>query len=549
MMEQNELIYQNNIGEEEIPTDPQITLPTHPLFTDPYLLNHIVSTSGTEKPKVPMPSTSNSNYSPKICLNTQLHTTSSITRGIPSILPLTSSKIPHTHTVVCYSSTCTTDQFIAGSCNNANPINLPIHTPSRPMYSEEKSFYDLSEETNILSPANEIHQSLEHSKTAAREHRAILPDEPDLQDPSREATEFLIQSLARNVRDMFAGIKTEMAEHRRLIHDISSRQTGSIYNPKTIHNANQNNMPKQFINSPQNHSNLNWPPSRDPHYQKIFQDSNESQDFRLSVGKAFRSILNAPSLKFDGEESLEYLPWKRSLEIETEDLQLTATQWLQLLDARTEGEPNAILKRLRIVQIESDPNNALRRAWESLNERYRTEHSPSQILLKDLTQGDALTQTNTQSLFAFSQNCESVLDLRQRIPHFLPELDEKTTLDVLIQRLDPYLHNKWLEHRVSNLDDLDTPSFIHFAQWIRKQAAISRYMSDTRPSQSHMDFSNNHQKQNAPKPASTSSDQKERCGSREYRDAVKRSRSPSPTPINNSNRSQTIPYSQNLSHL
>ena len=113
------------------------------------------------------------------------------------------------------------------------------------------------------------------------------------------------------------------------------------------------------------------------------------------------------------------MPWKKSLEIETEYLQLTATQWLQLLDSRTEGEPNAILKRLRIVQIESDPEHALQRAWESLDERYRTEHSPSQRLLKDLTQGETLSQTNTESLFAFSQNCESVLHLRKRHSKFL----------------------------------------------------------------------------------------------------------------------------------
>merc|ERR1711989_198085 len=102
---------------------------------------------------------------------------------------------------------------------------------------------------------------------------------------------------------------------------------------------------------------------------------------------------NVSSLKFDGKESLECLPWKRSLEIETEYLQLTATQWLQLLDARTEEEPNAILKRLRIVQIESDPEDALDRAWENLDNRFRTEHNRSQRLLKDLTQGEAFTQS------------------------------------------------------------------------------------------------------------------------------------------------------------
>ena len=36
-MEQNVSIHQNNIDEEEFPTDPQITSPTHPLVTESLL--------------------------------------------------------------------------------------------------------------------------------------------------------------------------------------------------------------------------------------------------------------------------------------------------------------------------------------------------------------------------------------------------------------------------------------------------------------------------------------------------------------------------------
>ena len=69
----------------------------------------ILSTSDTERPKVPMPAASSCHSSPKVCLNTQPHTMNSITRGIQSILPLASSNIPHTHTVVCYIPTCITN--------------------------------------------------------------------------------------------------------------------------------------------------------------------------------------------------------------------------------------------------------------------------------------------------------------------------------------------------------------------------------------------------------------------------------------------------------
>ena len=56
-----------------------------------------------------------------------------------------------------------------------------------------------------------------------------------------------------------------------------------------------------------------------------------------------------------------------------------------------------------------------------------------------------------------------------------------------------------------------------------------------------------------PKAASTSSNLKTRVSSKEYRDAVKRNRSPSPTPINNSNKTPNnslfpkhVPSSSNL---
>ena len=206
----------------------------------------ILSTSDTERPKVPMPTASNSHSSPKVSLYTEPKTMNSITRGIPSILPMASSNIPHTHTVVCYSPTCITNQLTTGSCNNTYPINLPIHTSAKPRYSEEKSFHDLSEETNVLSPTNNIHQSLEHPKTAAREHKALIPEEPDLQGSSREATEILIQNLAHNVKEIFASITTEMTKLRGLIHECSLQRTGYISNPTISTNNNQNrNAPQQ----------------------------------------------------------------------------------------------------------------------------------------------------------------------------------------------------------------------------------------------------------------------------------------------------------------
>ena len=59
---------------------------------------------------------------------------------------------------------------------------------------------------------------------------------------------------------------------------------------------------------------------------------------RLHQEKAFKNVLTSVATKFNGN-ALEYAPWKRALSIETENLHLTSTQQLQLLEVRTELEP------------------------------------------------------------------------------------------------------------------------------------------------------------------------------------------------------------------
>ena len=72
------------------------------------------------------------------------------------------------------------------------------------------------------------------------------------------------------------------------------------------------------------------------------------------------------------------MEWKRSFQLETSDLKLNSTQMLQLLEARTEKEPQQIVKNLRYVKIDIGHDYALQMAWECLDQRYSTDHTPSQ---------------------------------------------------------------------------------------------------------------------------------------------------------------------------
>ena len=142
--------------------------------------------------------------------------------------------------------------------------------------------------------------------------------------------------------------------------------------------------------------------------REINQSFGSSQDpiaTRLRQEKAFKQLINSTTTKFNGKDVLEYAPWNAALAIETENLQLTSTQFLKLLEVRTELEPNQIIRDLRYVQIEMGPDSALQMAWEILNKTYHTSQSPSQQLLNKLIQGPPIKSTDTSALVSFLSNC------------------------------------------------------------------------------------------------------------------------------------------------
>ena len=129
-----------------------------------------------------------------------------------------------------------------------------------------------------------------------------------------------------------------------------------------------------------------------------------------------KQVLSAASSKFDGKDALEYAPWKKALTTEIADLQLNATQQLQLLEVRTDLDPQKIVKNIRYVKSDIGPERALQMAWENLDSRYKTNHTPSQQLMSTLIRGSTIKLADTASLFNLSMDCQSALAIRQTNP-------------------------------------------------------------------------------------------------------------------------------------
>ena len=107
--------------------------------------------------------------------------------------------------------------------------------------------------------------------------------------------------------------------------------------------------------------------------------------------------------------------------------------------------------------------------------------------MSEIILGPQLKLTDTSSLFDLLVQCQSAIAIRQRDPATLNALDDQSTIDALVNRLDDQLRLRWMEHR----QDVK-PTFQFFAQWIKDRAKISRLNRDTsvpRQSQTHTEAS------------------------------------------------------------
>ena len=135
---------------------------------------------------------------------------------------------------------------------------------------------------------------------------------------------------------------------------------------------------------------------------------------------------------------------------EVRGLHLDDSQWLELLEARTDGEALELVKGNRIVTIEDSPEYALKKTRDQLQERFSTNDRPSKQLLKELQQGPAVSITDASKLYMFAQSCGNIADFYQSNPTSLSILNEESTQNLIIKRLDQDLSIEWFKYKGEN---------------------------------------------------------------------------------------------------
>jgi hypothetical protein len=228
--------------------------------------------------------------------------------------------------------------------------------------------------------------------------------------------------------------------------------------------------------------------ARSPEVNNAIEGEARSQggsDLKLRKSKAFKQVMSAPGNVYDGKDCSKYLTWREALKREVRDLDLEATQWLDLLVKRTSGVAHEVVEQNQCIQLESTPEQVLPVTWKALDMRFHSTKLPSQRILKDLLQGPTISECS-DNLFKFSQDCQLAMELHRSNPALLTYLDEQTNLEAITNCLDDQLMDKWLAHQEDGSGESAEESFEVFARWIRKQT--ERDLKKTRIRSATQDF-------------------------------------------------------------
>ena len=390
-------------------------------------------------------------------------TTNILTGGISSTLPppATTSSF-HYHAVVCSSATCLGDRVITTpgpilQHATQNTISLsPLSKKLLPLVQtavRPQQCHQVPREP--IQPPFAHLASREEPNTAPRPQQRHQEPREHTQPPvahlvSREELNLAIANALQNVEEMLrnlrAPIKEETATPQDAQHNYGTPRRNTTYRPSCQ------------CGSPSSRERSPTPPSSPESFITT----------RLNQEKMLQNLIRASEVKFNGRDSQDYAPWKRALLKEIESLDLTANQELSLLEARTEDEANIVVKELRPLRNELGPEIALRTVWDTLDRTYYCPTSPTQTLLKKLTQGPDIRSQDATALLSLMLQCQSALALHRHNP--IASLEDHTTMDAIVGRLDKVLRREWFTH----LQTLPThhahmPTFKHFAAWIQQK--------------------------------------------------------------------------------
>ena len=111
----------------------------------------------------------------------------------------------------------------------------------------------------------------------------------------------------------------------------------------------------------------------------------------IKLNKELRSIMNqSKAIIFTGENSKEYIRWKKALESEVRHLEPSSAQWYELLLRRTSHQAQELVKKYGNVSEEMGIDKAISAIWKAFNKQHPSKEKGSEDVMNDIMLGPLL---------------------------------------------------------------------------------------------------------------------------------------------------------------
>lgn len=210
---------------------------------------------------------------------------------------------------------------------------------------------------------------------------------------------------------------------------------------------------------------------------KDFQSSrwqaNPSTQMDLTKYLLRQEMVSSGLLKFD-DHAENYWAWKASFLSATEELNLSATEKLDLLCKWLGPSSSEQARRIRVVHIQN-PRAGLRMVWQRLEDIYGSAEVIENALLRKVEQFPRISSRDNLKLRELG---DTLMELEAaRADGYLPGLAYLNTsrgVNPIAQKLPQYLQEKWitLGAQYKEQNSVPYPPFSVFVKFVCNQAKI-----------------------------------------------------------------------------
>ena len=170
-----------------------------------------------------------------------------------------------------------------------------------------------------------------------------------------------------------------------------------------------------------------------------------------------------------------YLTWKNTFKAIMQELEATPSEEIDLLIKWTGPTSQRHIISIKAANA-SNPEHALRRSWNRLDERFGCPEMVESALKAKLDSFQTLTNKDLHRLYDLSDILDEIEAIKEdsRYSCLLSYFDSSSGVTPIVKKLPTFIQGKWTNDAVAYMstNEVPFPPFKVFARFIREQAKI-----------------------------------------------------------------------------